>query len=185
MKVIHAVLCTLLLASFGVSAADAPAKAATCVACHGADGNSANPEWPSLAGQNAEYLVRQLNQFRSGQRENALMAPMIAALNDDDVQALAAYYEAQTPRAAASGDSALVAKGQNVAAYCVSCHGGKGKTANPEWPNLAGQQARYMEQQLAAYKSGARQHPHMQTVVQRLNEADMAAVAAYYSQMQP
>ncbi len=184
MKVSYALFSILLLTSVGVNA-EAPAKAATCIACHGADGNSVNPEWPSLAGQNAEYLVRQLNQFRSGQRENALMAPMIAALNDDDVQALAAYYEAQTPRAAASGDSALVAKGQNVAAYCVSCHGGKGKTANPEWPNLAGQQARYMEQQLVAYKSGARQHPHMQTVVQRLNEADMAAVAAYYSQMQP
>ena len=185
MKAFSALLILLWLTAGVASAAEAPAKASTCVACHGADGNSMNPEWPSLAGQNFDYLVRQLNYFRSGQRNNALMAPMIAGLSDSDVDELAAYYAAQVPQAAASGDVALIAKGQNVAAYCVSCHGGKGKTANPEWPNLAGQQASYMEQQLAAYKAGDRQHPHMQTVVQRLNAADMAAVAAYYSQLQP
>ena len=185
MKAYSLLLILLCLAAGGVNAAEAPAKAATCVACHGADGNSMNPEWPSLAGQNVDYLVRQINLFRSGQRNNALMAPMIAGLTDTDVTELAAYYAGQTPQAAASGDVALIAKGQNVTAYCVSCHGGQGKTANPEWPNLAGQQALYIEQQLAAYKSGARQHPHMQVAVRRLNATDMAAVAAYYSQLQP
>ncbi len=175
----------LLLGATVVQADPAPKQAATCVACHGVDGNSSNPEWPSLAGQKSGYLLDQINAFRSGRRENPLMTPMIAVLRDADVQVLADYYAGQMPRAARGGDAGLVAAGQQLAAYCKACHGMRGKTANPEWPNLAGQQAKYLQQQLAAYKAGQRQHPHMQTVVARFGDEEFAALAAYYSHLEP
>ena len=74
------------------------AKAATCSACHGMDGNSLNPEWPNLAGQGEAYLVRQLKAFHSGQRQNVLMSPMAAILSDQDMADLAAFFSSQTVR---------------------------------------------------------------------------------------
>ena len=82
--------CFILL--FNVSAAyaaDAPAAAQVCVACHGPHGNSSNPEWPNLAGQKAGYLATQIKAFRDGTRSNALMAPMVASLSDADISVLA------------------------------------------------------------------------------------------------
>ena len=74
------------------------AKSATCSACHGMDGNSANPEWPNLAGQHEVYIVRQLKAFRAGERQNVLMSPMAAILSDEDIADLAAYFSSQTVR---------------------------------------------------------------------------------------
>jgi cytochrome c553 len=96
----------LLLAALGCSAGAyaagsveaGQAKAATCAACHGVDGNSANPEWPSLAGQHVSYLTRQLQAFRSGERQNVLMSPMAMILSDEDVADLAAFFSAQSIR---------------------------------------------------------------------------------------
>ncbi len=84
------------LAQDGDAAAGAT-KAATCTACHGLNGNSANPEWPVLAGQNANYLSDQITRFREGKRTNALMQPMVAPLTDQDIADLAAYFSQQTP----------------------------------------------------------------------------------------
>ena len=165
--------------------AQTPPQVATCVACHGQGGVSSNPEWPSLAGQKQGYLRDQITAFRDGRRSNPQMAPMVSALSDADIVALAAYYAAQTPEAAASGDAGLVDSGHNRAAYCVSCHGMKGKTANEAWPNLAGQQARYLENQLRAFQSGDRDSGLMQTVIRSLGEQDFAALAAYFSQLEP
>ena len=74
------------------------AKSATCVACHGADGNSTNPEWPKLAGQHAAYLVKALKAYKSGTRTDPLMGPQVMALNEDDMNNLAAYFAAQTQK---------------------------------------------------------------------------------------
>jgi cytochrome c553 len=93
--IVFAVLGLLGLQSGAGIAADAAAgkaKAATCGACHGADGISTNDMWPNLAGQKAGYLVAQMKAFRDGQRSNPMMAPMVAGLSDDDIANLAAYY---------------------------------------------------------------------------------------------
>ncbi len=74
------------------------AKSATCMACHGMDGNSANPEWPSLAGQHSSYILKQLKHFKAGERQNPLMSPMAMILADQDMEDLAAYFSSQTPR---------------------------------------------------------------------------------------
>ena len=178
-------LSSLMLLSPWTLAEKAPPAAAACAACHGVDGNSSNPEWPNLAGQKAEYLTIQISNFRSGVRVNSLMAPMIAGLPESAVPAVVAYFSSQKNRAAANGNPELVGYGQNVAAYCISCHGGKGQTANGEWPNLAGQHATYLRTQLEAYKSGTRIHPHMQNAVLGLSDNDLDAVVAYYSQLKP
>lgn len=156
----------LLLASIQVSAGDADkgqALSATCVACHGTDGNSANPIWPSLAGQHEAYLVRQIKLFRSGARENALMAPMVSNLSDQDVEDLAAYFSSQTLQMKAA-DPALVELGKKIyqagdkdrnIPACMSCHGPTGQ-GNPlsGYPVLANQHAAYTAIQLRAYKAG-------------------------------
>jgi cytochrome c553 len=179
----HLIALLALTISAGAAAADAPSQAATCVACHGQGGVSSNPQWPSLAGQKQGYLIAQITAFRDGQRSNAMMAPMVSGLRDEDIAALAAYFSAQEVSVAASGNAALVDKGHNRAGYCVSCHGMKGITANPEWPNLAGQQAAYLENQLRAFRSGTRDSGLMQTVIANLSEQDFAALASYFSQL--
>ena len=87
--------CFLSLATTNLYAADADAgkaKAGTCAGCHGAEGISANPEWPNLAGQKDKYLVNQMKAFRDGDRKSALMSPMAAGLSDDDIANIAAFY---------------------------------------------------------------------------------------------
>ena len=182
-KQLCASLTLALISSY--TAAETPVQVATCVACHGAGGVSVNPDWPSLAGQKQGYLVEQITAFRDGGRANEQMAPMVSRLSDADIAALAAYYSAQTGKAASSGDARLVARGHNRAAYCLACHGMQGKTANEEWPNLAGQQARYLESQLRAFQSGARESGMMQTVIANFSPQDLAALAAYFSQLEP
>lgn len=179
-------ICSIALLLFaGLVQAEAPKQAGSCVACHGDKGVSGNPEWPNLAGQKKTYLVDQLTAFRDGGRSNPLMAPMIANLSDADIRVLAQYYSSQVAASSAGGDKALVAQGQNRAAYCFACHGMTGVTANDQWPNLAGQQAKYLEQQLHAFKTGQRANPLMQNVLVDISEADFAALAAYFSQLKP
>jgi cytochrome c553 len=173
----------LLFVAAGTTAAEPPAAAATCIACHGPKGVSASPEWPNLAGQHAGYLEVQIRAFRDGQRENPAMAPFVKNLTDKDIVELAAYYASLPRGTSANGDASLVAKGENLSAYCKACHGMKGVPAAQVWPVLAGQQAAYLHKQLAAYKSGARVHPHMNAVVQPFGDAEFKALAAYYSQL--
>jgi cytochrome c553 len=178
-------LAGLVLATFCAGAAQPPQQSASCAACHGPEGISNNGEWPSLAGQKKTYLVRQLLAFREGRRKNSLMDSLTANLSDTDIQILAEYYAGQAPVAAKSGDKSLVDRGRNRAAYCVACHGMAGVTANEEWPNLAGQQAIYLEAQLHAFDTGERANVIMKSVLDDLSENDFAALAAYYSQLQP
>ena len=99
MKIISsAVVLTFAVLSSSVLAADieaGKAKSATCVACHGPTGVSSNPLWPNLAGQHEAYLAKQIKAFRDGERNDPLMAPMVAALTDEDIANLAAYFAAQ------------------------------------------------------------------------------------------
>ena len=185
MKKLMLACLTVLFTASAAFGADAPAKAQACVACHGDRGVSSNPEWPNLAGQKAGYLALQLRAFRDGQRENPVMMPFVSGLSDSEITALASYYAGQTPARTANGDAALVSTGENLSAYCKACHGMEGKPVAEVWPNLAGQHAPYLQQQLAAYKSGERIHAHMQNALRFFGDPQFAALAAYYSQLQP
>jgi cytochrome c553 len=182
------ILLTFIAMLFNMSigyAADAPASAQVCVACHGQNGNSSNPEWPNLAGQKAGYLATQLKAFRDGTRSNPAMAPFVAKLSDGDIANLAAYYAGKKATTSASGDRGLVSAGENLSGYCKACHGMSGQTINTEWPNINGQQAAYLKKQLQAFKSGDRTSARMQPVISHMANKEFEALAAYYSQLNP
>lgn len=175
------------------SAEAGQAKATPCVACHGVNGNSANPEWPSLAGQGGPYLVKQLKAFKSGERQNPLMTPMAQPLSDDDIEDLAAYYAQQVPTGL-EADPSKVAEGQRLyrggdpvggIAACTACHGPSGKgMAAAGYPALQGQHATYVAAQLKAYRAGSRttdqaQNRMMRDIANRLTDAQIDAVAQY------
>jgi cytochrome c553 len=175
------------------SAEEGQAKAGPCVACHGVNGNSANPQWPSLAGQNGPYIIKQLKAFKAGDRQDPLMTPMATPLTDDDIQDLAAHFQAQTPTGL-EAEPSKVAEGQRLyrggdpvagIAACTSCHGPNGRgMAAASFPSIRGQHATYVATQLKAYRSGARktdqaQNQMMRNVANRLTDSQIDAVAAY------
>ena len=101
-------------AALGAGSADeGQSKSTACIACHGPNGNSANPEWPNLAGQHEQYVRKQLQAFKSGARKNPLMTPMAMGLSDDDMEDLAAYFAAQKP-VGLEADSGKLPQGQRV-----------------------------------------------------------------------
>lgn len=194
----------MLLLSVQALAGDAEngkAISGTCTACHGGDGNSVNPIWPSLAGQHADYLVRQLQLFKSGERENALMAPMAANLSEQDMADLAAYYASQ-PLTMKAADPDLVELGKQIyqggdaeraIPACMSCHGPTGQ-GNPVsgYPVLANQHAAYTALQLRAYKAGrvlANQDDVngqvMAGVAKYMTKEEIDAVSSYIQGLQP
>jgi cytochrome c553 len=167
-------------------------KSATCAACHGVDGNSLNPEWPKLAGQNEKYLVKQLSYFTDGERENATMKPMATALSEQDQQDVAAFYASQTVKIGAA-DPELVEFGQKIyrsgnadsgVAPCMGCHGPNG-AGNPAagYPALRGQHAKYIENQLHGFAEGKRVNENarkmMQILATRMTNREIRAVASY------
>lgn len=175
------------------SAEAGKSKALTCGACHGADGNSVNPEWPSLASQHALYALKQLQAYKSGARVNALMSGQAMMLADQDMRDLAVYFESQSRAAKAVSDPGSVDKGETLyrggdresaASACIACHGPRG-TGNPaaNYPAIAGQYAVYTAKQLRDYASGARTTDGptkvMREIAARLSEEDIEAVASY------
>lgn len=178
-------------------AAAGQAKAITCSACHGADGNSLNPEWPSLAGQHESYTIKQLQAFKSGARQNVLMSSQAMGLSDQDMADLAAYFASQKA-AKKTADAALVETGQQVyrggnketgAPACLACHGPDGLgNITAAWPTVAGQHASYTAAQLAAYRSGERSTDGdtqiMRNVASRLTDDEIKAVASYIQGLQ-
>jgi cytochrome c553 len=169
-----------------------------CAACHTADGNSAQPANPVLAGQHAEYTFKQLSNFKPqngkpAERPNAIMAGMVANLSAEDMSSLAAYFQIQKPAPRAARDADLVKLGQaiyrggilsrNVAA-CTACHGPSGAGVPAQFPRIAGQFAEYIAAQLRAFRSGERANdPNrmMRAVAERLSDREIAAVAEYIS----
>lgn len=178
-----------------VSAAGDPSagkeKSQVCAACHAADGNSANPDWPKLAGQHEDYLIKQLMDFRSGHRENALMSPMVANLTDEDIHDLAAYYASQTIKHGTTDPAALelgrkIYRAGNINAgvpACSACHGPTGR-GNPaaKYPALGGQHAVYTTTQLNAFRADVRTNDInevMRTIVDRMTDEEIKAVAQF------
>lgn len=167
------------------------AKAVVCQACHGANGNSVNPEWPSLAGLGADYIVQQLENFKSGKRANPIMMPNAMTLSPEDMADLGAYFDS-LKNTGLEADPAFYKLGQklyrggdpgrNIPA-CLACHGPSGAGNEPaKFPALRGQQSAYLVKQLKDYASGARATGPaniMQTISGRLSEDDMRNLAAY------
>ncbi|MBL1321660.1 MAG: cytochrome c4 [Methylophaga sp.] len=191
-----AVYLALVSAMPVIAAGDASAgkgKAAVCAACHGADGNSPSNMFPKLAGQGEAYLVKQLIEFKDGTRENAIMAPMVAALTEQDMADLAAYYAASkiteggTPEALLESGQTLYRGGNKETGVpaCMACHGptGAGVPA-AKWPALSGQHAAYIEAQLNAFASGARSNDPsnmMRDIAAKMTADEIKAVSAYAS----
>ncbi|MGD2075249.1 MAG: c-type cytochrome [Gammaproteobacteria bacterium] len=168
------------------------AKSATCAGCHGVDGNSANPEWPKLAGQHPRYLEKQLKDFKAGEeRSNAMMAPMVASLSEQDMADLAAYYGLQTIQIGAA-EEALVELGEKIyrggnastgVAACIGCHGPAGRGNPPAYfPSLSGQHAKYVANQLHAFKNGERSNDAnkmMRNTAAKMTDQEIEAVSSY------
>ena len=157
-------------------------RAASCAACHGADGISPNDTWPSLAGQNAAYLVRILSAYKSGDQKDVAMTPLAQALSNADIQNLAAYYAGLSCKSVPSGTTVGdAAAGKALAKNCAACHGETGVGSNPAWPNFAGQKPGYLVNVLKAFKAGLRKDPMMAAVSRSLSDTDIANLAAYYA----
>ncbi|HHC73967.1 MAG TPA: cytochrome c4 [Thiothrix sp.] len=172
-------------------AAAGKVKAAPCAACHGADGNSASATYPKIAGQQADYIAKQLHNFKEDKRVNAIMGPQAKPLSDQDIADLAAYFSTQTTKASA-GDQTKVELGEAVfrggnvgkeVAACSACHGPTGDgNAAANFPKLAGQHADYIRSQLHAFQKGERANDAgqmMRNIAANMSDKEIDAVAEY------
>jgi cytochrome c553 len=184
------------------AAAPDPAKAKqiatqVCAACHGADGNSAAPANPNLAGQGADYITLQLMHFKAGVRVNPTMQAMAATPSDDDMRALGTYFSQQHPKGLAAKDAGLVKTAQRLwrggdsatdVPACAGCHSPTGVGVPKNYPRLAGQYADYVYAELKAFKTGARGADPggkdvngriMATIAGNMSDEQMKAIADY------
>lgn len=172
------------------------AKAATCAACHAADGNSINPVWPKLAGQHENYIAKQLQEFRDGKRADVTMAPQAANLSDEDIADLAAYFAGQATAPGEADETKVelgeqVFKGGNNAtgvAACAACHAPNGN-GNPaaNFPALAGQHADYTKKQLHDFRKASRDNDAgkmMRNIAIKMTDAEIDAVSEYIAGLQ-
>lgn len=165
------------------------ASFAVCVACHSADGNSTTPAYPKLAGQHPEYLVKQLKEFKSGKRNNAIMAGFAAALSDDDMRNIAYFLTAKKAKPGYAKDKELVAAGERIyrggipdkqVPACAGCHTPSGAGIPSQYPRLGGQHADYTTAQLIGFRDGGRKNgPMMATISSKLNDREIRAVSDY------
>jgi cytochrome c553 len=166
-------------------------KAVLCIGCHGVDGNSSNPDWPSLAGQHAEYLTKQINDFKSKARVDGTMNAMVGSLSDADTANISAFFASNKAKIAGA-DKGSIELGQKIyrggiakrgIAACASCHGPSG-AGNPaaKFPALSGQHAKYTAKALNDFASGERSNDPqgmMRDVAIKLRANEIKAVADY------
>jgi cytochrome c553 len=157
------------------------ALAEPCAGCHGADGNAAAAENPTLAGQDAMYLAKTMREYRDGQRDHALMVSAMAGLQDSDIEDVAAFYAEQEP--AARGVPRPLTTAEWVA-RCNRCHGIRGNSTDPRYPSLAGQHQNYLVRVLEAYVSGERNNAAMHAMAMPLRGDVIERLAAYYAAQQ-
>lgn len=174
------------------------AKSITCAACHGQDGNSVNPVWPSIAGQHPAYIVQQLQAFKNGTRADPLMLGQAMMLSEADMRNVAVYYAEKTTATKVIADPSTLDHGerlyrggnrQNQTPACIACHGPNG-LGNPAaaYPSLKGQYATYIAKQLRDYANGARRSDGptrvMRDIASKLSEEDIVAVSSYVQGLQ-
>ena len=204
MKLIAPLLVAAFLAatSLSVSANEpAPAKAkpdlakgeasfgAVCAACHGADGNSTTPTYPKLAQQHPEYLVKQLQEFKSGKRENAIMKGFASTLSEEDMKNIAYWLTSKEAKPGFAKDKDLVTLGERIyrggiadrqVPACAGCHSPNGAGIPAQYPRLSGQHADYAVAQLTAFRDGIRKNSlQMNQVAAKLNDREIKAVSDY------
>jgi cytochrome c553 len=198
---------TALMAASGAALAQAPAPAKpdpakgqqiaaqACAACHGADGNSASPANPKLAGQHADYLYQQLQNFKvkpgakEAERANAVMAGFAATLSDDDMRNVAAWYASQKLKPSAARNKDTVELGQKIyrggiaaksVPACAGCHSPNGAGIPAQYPRLGGQYAEYTEAQLVGFRQGVRKNnAQMTAIAARMSDVEIKAVSDY------
>ena len=191
----------LALPAFSNAAQDAKAPAkpdlvkgeakytAVCASCHGADGNSGTPANPKLAGQHQQYLVKQLQEFKSGKRNNAVMKGFASDLSDEDMKNVSAWLAAQKVKPGFAKDKELVMLGERIyrggipdrqIAACAGCHSPNGAGMPAQYPRLSGQHADYTAAQLAIFRDGSRKNSlQMTQVAAKMNDREIKAVSDY------
>ncbi len=203
MKLIASLLIAAALVAPALSQANEPAApaakvdlakgeatfTAVCAACHGADGNSGSPAYPKLAQQHPDYLVKQLQEFKSGKRANAIMSGMAAALSDDDMKNVAAWVGSKESKPNFAKEKELVVLGERIfrggiadrqIAACAGCHTPNGAGIPSQYPRLAGQHADYAVAQLTAFRDGIRKNSAQMTgVAAKMNDREIKAVSDY------
>jgi len=166
-------------------------KAALCIGCHGVDGNSANPDWPSLAGQGEGYLAKQIRDFKTGARKDDTMNAMVGGLNEADIANVSAFFASNKAKGGEAAKESLelgqmlyrAGDASRGIAACASCHGPNG-AGNPaaKFPALAGQHAKYTEKALKDFSLSTRSNDlnsMMRVVAGKLKDSEMKAVAEY------
>jgi cytochrome c553 len=162
---------------------------AVCVACHGVDGNSAIAVNPKLAQQHPEYLVKQLQEFKSGKRNNAIMKGFAATMSDEDMRGMAYWATAKKAKPGFAKDKELVALGERIyrggiadrqVPACAACHSPNGAGLPVQYPRLSGQHADYTAAQLTGFRDGVRKNNlQMMQVAAKMNDREIKAVADY------
>jgi cytochrome c553 len=162
---------------------------AVCAACHGADGNSGSPAYPKLAQQHPDYLAKQLQEYKSGKRANAIMSGMAAGLSDADMKNVSAWLASKTAKPNFAKEKELVALGERIyrggiadrqIAACAGCHTPTGAGIPSQYPRLSGQHADYAVSQLVAFRDGVRKNNAQMTgVAAKLNDREIKAVSDY------
>ena len=165
------------------------AASASCQACHLADGNRGAPANPILQGQHPEYLVKQLMEFKSGKRKNAVMTGMAAALSNADMKNIAAFYASKQAKPGFAKSKDTVTLGEQIyrggiaakqVPACAGCHAPSGAGMPAQYPRLGGQHAEYTEAQLVAFRSGARGNSaQMMSIAARMSDKEIKAVSDY------
>ena len=177
----------------------APAKAdpakggalfgAVCTSCHGSDGNSGAPIYPKLAQQHPEYIAKQLGEYKSGKRANAIMGGMAASLSEDDARNIAAFMASKTAKPGFAKDKDLATLGEKIyrggiadrqIPACAGCHSPTGAGIPSQYPRLSGQHAEYTTSQLTQFRDGVRLNSlQMGQVAAKLNDKEIKALADY------
>ena len=206
MKLIASLFATAAIAAASFSAfANEPAKGAykpdlakgeasfgaVCAACHGPDGNSGTPDFPKLAQQHPEYLVKQLTEFKSDKRANPVMKGFASALSEEDMKNIAYWVSSKKAAPGAAKDKESVTLGEKIyrggiadrqIPACAGCHSPNGAGIPAQFPRLSGQHANYAVAQLTAFRDGVRKNSlQMTQVAAKLNDREIKAVADYVS----
>lgn len=161
----------------------------TCAACHGSNGISVIPAQPTLARQHPQYLLKQLRDFKSGQRANPVMAAMAASLDEATLNSIAYWLASQAAKAGFANDKDLVLLGERIyrggivdrqVPACAGCHSPNGAGIPAQYPRLSGQHAQYAVAQLTAFRDGVRKNSlQMTQVTTKMNDREIRAVADY------
>jgi cytochrome c553 len=160
-----------------------------CAACHTADGTRGSPANPILAGQHPEYLVKQLQEFKSGKRNNAIMKGFAGALSDDDMKNVAAFYAGKSAKPGFAKNKESVKLGEKIyragiadraVPACAGCHSPNGAGIPAQYPRIGSQHGDYTEAQLVAFRAGARANSvQMSAIAERMTDREVKAVADY------